>query len=129
MYPAKLSDVDQRVRARVALERRIIKRTVAELLAAGFELAVYDSEVLHKRTTDVAKLHKQLMKTDEDYLFLYKVGEHDREGWVRFTYGNDGYDVISDTCGNMLNTAGALVVTVCLHSQSGRCAQRRERVC
>ena len=63
MYPAKLSDVDQSVRARFSIERRIVKRTVADLLAAGFELAVHDGEDWHERTTDAAKLHKQLMET------------------------------------------------------------------
>jgi hypothetical protein len=101
MYPAKLSDVDQSVRARVSIERRIVKRTVADLLAAGFELAVYDGEVLHKRTTDAAKLHKDLLETDEDYLFVYKAGEKERFGYVYFVYGNDGYDVISDYTVNL----------------------------
>lgn len=101
MYPAKLSDVDQGVRARVAVERRIVKRMVADLLAAGFELSVMDGEVEHKRTNDPAKLHKDLMETDEDYLFVYKVGEKQRFGHVYFVYGNDGWDVISDHTVNL----------------------------
>ena len=112
MYPAKLSDVDQSVRARVAIERKIVKRTVSDLLAAGYELAVHDGEDWHERTTDAAKLHAALMETDEDRLFVYKVdgphGKRDWYGWVFFVYGNDGYDVISDYTVNLENDLAAV---------------------
>jgi subtilisin family serine protease len=100
MYPKSLKDVDQSVRAAVAIERRIVKRTVSDLLAAGYELAVHDGEEWHERTTDRAKLHAALMETDEDRLFVYKTdgykGRRDWFGWVFFVYGNDGYNVIND---------------------------------
>ena len=93
------------VRRRHNVEKRIVKRVVADLLAAGYELAVYDGEEWYKRTTDPAKLHKQLMETDEDRLFVYKVpgphGKWDWFGWVFFVYGNDGNDVISDYTVNL----------------------------
>jgi hypothetical protein len=93
------------VKRRVAVEKRIVKHTVKSLLAAGFELAVHDGEEWHERTTDTAKLHKALMETDEDRLFVYKAdghkGRRDWFGWVFFVYGNDGYDVISDYTTNL----------------------------
>ena len=44
------------------------------------------------------------METDDDYLFVYKAGQSERFGWVRFVYGNDGYDVISDYTINLEKT-------------------------
>lgn len=93
------------VQRRHNVEKRIVKHIVADLLAADFELAVHDGEEWHNRTTDAAKLHKALMETDEDRLFVYKAdgpkGRRDWFGWVFFVYGNDGYDVISDYTVNL----------------------------
>jgi len=99
------ADTTKEVRARIAIETRIVKKTVADLLAKGYELAVHDGEEWHKRTTDAAKLHKALMETDQDRLFVYKAdgpkGRRDWFGWVFFVYGNDGWDVINDYTTNL----------------------------
>jgi hypothetical protein len=65
------------VRLRIAVEKQIVIKTVTDLLAAGYKLNVDDG--------------------DDDYLHVYQGKKH--IGWVRFVYGNDGWDVISDyTC-------------------------------
>jgi hypothetical protein len=100
MYPKKLRDVDQGVRARVAVERRIVKRTVKDLLEAGYTLSVFDGEEESAMTsTDYKLLHDALLNTDQDFLNVWVNGK--RFGWVRFVYGNDGYDVISDYTVNL----------------------------
>lgn len=88
------------VRLRIAVEKQIVIKTVADLLAAGYKLTVDqgDGETT-KPTTDVKVLHDALMETDEDFLHVYKDKKH--FGWVRFVYGNDGWDVISDYTTNL----------------------------
>ena len=46
-----------------------------------------------------------MMTKDEDYLYAHRpdgqlkyTGVYDGYGWVRFIYGNDGWDVINDYC-------------------------------
>ena len=95
MYPKNLSEITDGAMMRMAIERRIVKRTVTDLIEAGYTLSVYDGENESAKTsTDYKLLHNALMETDEDFLNVWKDGK--RVGWVRFTYGNDGYDVISD---------------------------------
>ena len=101
MYPKSLNEItDGAVKARMAIERRIVKRAVKDLIEAGFPLSVYDGENESAKTsTDYKLLHDALMETDEDFVNVWENGK--RIGWVRFTYGNDGYDVISDYTVNL----------------------------
>ena len=111
MYPKNLKDIqDAGVRARIGVERQIVRSLVKELLSHShngtfeFELAVMDGEEQHPRTTNADKVYAAIMETDEDYLFVYKMGETDDGetfGWVRLTYGNDGWDVMSDWTTNL----------------------------
>lgn len=98
-------NVTPAVKARIGIERKIVKLTVKTLLESGFELAVHDGEEWHNRTTDAKKLHDALMETDEDRLFVYRPdgpkGSRDWFGWVFFVYGNDGPDVINDYTVNL----------------------------
>lgn len=98
------------VKRRQAVEVEIIKATVKALLAAGFSLSVFDGEEDHliepppsaeiqHGSTDTKAIYKALYETDEDYLNAWKDGEI--FGWVRFVYGNDGWDVISDYTVNL----------------------------
>lgn len=82
------------LRNRIKLEQRIVKMTVDALLAAGYTLSVFDGENDTPYTTDRKILVDALMETDEDY--LYTRAETGLESFVRFVYGNDGYDVICD---------------------------------
>jgi hypothetical protein len=86
---------------RIKLEQRIVKLTVDTLLKDGYSLAVFDGEETTAITTDKKTLIDALMETDEDYLFVYEAGVKARFGWVRFVYGNDGYDVINDYTTNL----------------------------
>ena len=45
------------------------------------------------RSTNSREILDAMMTTDEDFLLLHK-GEG--SGWVRFVYGNSGWDVICD---------------------------------
>jgi hypothetical protein len=82
---------------RMRIERRIVKATIKEALAAGYEVTVCDGEEFPlQRSTDAAAILKAMFSTDEDGLWLYKPGAEKRDGLVYFVYGNDGWDVIND---------------------------------
>lgn len=87
------------LKKRILLEQRIVKHTVKALLTAGYALSVFDGENDSVVTTENTILIDALMETDEDFLNVYKDGK--RIGWVRFVYGNDGYDVICDYTVNL----------------------------
>lgn len=92
------------VQRRIAVERRIIKATVADLLAAGYLVQVsyergYDLE--HKPSLDLDEVMGYVQACDEEHLMVYDQNEisqeDDRAGsWVYLVYGNDGWDVVSD---------------------------------
>lgn len=83
------------VQARIAIEKRIVRRVIDDALKDGFALSVDDGEeVTVDRSTDAEKIMGATMTTDEDALIFYKGGE--RVGTVWFVYGNDGFDVISN---------------------------------
>ena len=102
------------VRRRHNVEKRIVERVVADLLDAGFELAVDDGgDEPHPRTANKTALYDALMNTDEDRLYVYHKdsppGIDFPMGWVYFVYGNDGWDVICDYTTNLeLKLRGAL---------------------
>jgi len=84
------------------IERMIVRKVIADALAAGFALDVYDGgEFVLTRSTDPAAILAAMFSTDEDYLHYRAPPEGPRKGWVRFTYGNGGSDVVSDYTTNL----------------------------
>lgn len=93
---------------RINVEAEIVTRTVEALLKAGFALSTDQGEgafVPAKPTTSREIILSALMQTDDEHLFAFAVdapaksGRH--RGWVRFVYGNGGFDVISDYTTNL----------------------------
>ena len=83
------------------VEKTIVEKVVTDLLATGYAITlVYgdeDSDI--KQCTDAATILAGLHQCDEEVLLVYPATTHDRfnwVGWVKFIYGNDGYDVIAD---------------------------------
>jgi len=94
--------VDGSLHTRITVEREIFRRTVAALLAAGYELRIWEGEDWAcERTADAALLENNMMSTDEDLLKVYEKGATVSIGWVRFIYGNTGWDVIADNTTNL----------------------------
>jgi hypothetical protein len=78
------------------LEKIVIKSAIAELLSHGFSLSVNDGgETTLVRSFDADAIFGAMMTTDEDNLHAHRPGV-DGGGWVRFIYGNDGWDVMND---------------------------------
>ncbi len=80
---------------RIHLEARIVKKTVRALLDAGYLLRVADGESLRPEqpTGSSTDILSELMLVDDEYLQAIKDAH---TSWVRFVYGNDGWDVIND---------------------------------
>ena len=92
-------------------EKIIAKRCINDLLKAGYSISVNDGEeTTLRRSTDRKAIFAAMDTTDEDWLCVHKVdqpvapGDDDTRqsfGWVRFIYGNDGWDVIDDYTTNL----------------------------
>lgn len=94
MYPKNLSDItDPDIRARIAVERKIVTALIDRALAEGYELSVDDGDTRHPWTTDRQAVIDAIMETDEDRLYLRKDGH---SAWVYLVYGNEGWTVICD---------------------------------
>ncbi|CAA2140489.1 hypothetical protein [Hyphomicrobium sp. ghe19] len=97
-----LTDYPVTLRTRVDLERRICRKTIRALKAAGYELRVHsgdDWETPKKATED--NLMRAMFNLDDAWLMVFMPGEEEREGWVRFVFGNSGWDVMSDYTTNL----------------------------
>lgn len=92
---------------RIDIEKQIFAKVVDSLLAAGFELRLYDGEAFcTTHCTDRQIIIDASMSTDDDLLCVYNhiydtSHKRERHGWVQFIYGNDGYDVIHDYTTNI----------------------------
>lgn len=88
----------------MGIERVLAAKTIDAFLAAGYLLGVNDGEeTVLKRCTSAQTIYEAMFSTDEDYLIIYKAnpnGSSERCGWVRFIYGNSGWDVMSDWSSN-----------------------------
>lgn len=83
------------VEQRQDIERKIVRRVIADALAAGFVLSVNDGEeTVLKRSNDATAIEAAMFSTDEDFLHFVKDGKF--VGEVHFVYGNTGWDVIND---------------------------------
>lgn len=86
--------------ARRFAELLIVSATVQSLLGAGYLIDVNDGEddVL-LGCADHDQILRVMFSTDEDVLFVVRDGA--RRGWVRFIYGNSGFDVMNDCTSNL----------------------------
>lgn len=90
------------VKMRQMVEREIATQLIKDALAEGYLLGVNDGEeTTLERCGSSDKVLTAMFTTDEDWLLVYEQGKTDHFGWVRFVYGNDGYDVISDYSANL----------------------------
>lgn len=113
-------NVTPAIAARQRMERSIVRRVVKDALAAGYVLDVDDGgdELAVKGATTVKAAIDALMNTDDDKLILRRGKDR---GWVRFVYGNDGWDVINDYS---INIEGVLVESLDLTDRMEERANR-----
>jgi hypothetical protein len=93
---------------RQIVEREICTEIVKSLLRAGFSISV-DNGDNNGEDFEIARSHsktavlKAMFQTDDEHLYVYNRSPHAAGafGWVRFVYGNDGWDVLSDYSVNL----------------------------
>lgn len=108
----RFNTLDPRIQKRIKIEKRIVKSTVKNLLKAGYLISVFNGEEDFPVTTSTKEIYEQMMNTDEDYINVYKPTNKKKIfGWVRFIYGECGWDVI---CDNTINIEEALKETFAL---------------
>lgn len=91
---------------RIAVEQDIVTRTVDALLAMGYALQtdMREDPRPEQPTKNRASILAELMQVDDEFLgvFYPHITVDTRpDAWVRFVYGNDGWDVISDYTTNL----------------------------
>jgi hypothetical protein len=87
---------------RIAIERHLAQLAAETLINAGYQVTVNDGEEdVLEYSTNVQAILDAMFSTDEDYLFATQAGPAGQKGWVRFIYGNSGFDVINDLTVNL----------------------------
>ena len=93
---------------RKQFEALMIKQAIADCLQAGYVLSVNDGEeTTLRKSTDPDTIFAAMQTTDEDYLLVHRVASgpgkfsNQHFAWIRFIYGNDGWDVINDYTTNL----------------------------
>lgn len=82
------------------VERAIAAQVIHDALAASYTLGVNDGEqTTITGSSDASAVLAAMFTSDEDWLLVYREGK--RIGWVRFVYGNYGWDVVSDYTTNL----------------------------
>lgn len=91
------------LKMRIAIEQFIARKTVETLIAANYLISINDGEeTVVKRSDDIEHIMRAMFSTDEDYLIVSSRADPKRKvGWVKFIYGNSGWDVINDHTVNL----------------------------
>ncbi len=86
---------------RSQMETSIVSAVITSALAAGYSVSVDnggDEDEL-ARSTDLTAILGALFATDDEYLYFYPADaapDANHWSWVRFIYGNSGWDVVAD---------------------------------
>lgn len=111
-FDNRCTATDADIRARILIERAIVRQAVSDILAAGLRITLThegdDSEAV--LANDLDFIMDQACACDLEGLVIF-TAEGNRVGWVQMVYGNDGWDVLSDnstTVSHYLDGADAL---------------------
>lgn len=90
---------------RIEVELDIVTRVVDALLAAGYFLQtdLQDDPRPAIPTKDREAILSEMMQVDDEFLGVFQNRDdpRGRYGWIRFVYGNDGWDVVADYTTNL----------------------------
>lgn len=77
-------------------ERAIAKAAIADLLAAGFVVSLFDGEAYPvKKSSNAKEIFAAMFSVDEETL-IARDASGTKIGVVNFVYGNDGYDAMAE---------------------------------
>ena len=98
-----LSD-NKAVAKRQMMEKRIARRFLQDVFAAGYRVRVDNGEETSRLLFTVQHALREMFETDQEHVLIIDVSgvKPVRVGWVFFVYGNDGWDVIADSSANDL---------------------------
>lgn len=86
--------------ARIACERKVVRRTVRTLLAAGYAITVNNGEDAPiRRSKSINAIMAEVQACDEEWLHVLRqdeTGAWKRIGTIFLVYGNSGPEVIAD---------------------------------
>lgn len=94
--------LDPAIKARIIIERAVVRHAATALVASGLQLRLHDGETWATAlTTNVADIMGELGACDEESLYAWEPstepGKDGRyAGKLFLVYGNDGWDVIAD---------------------------------
>lgn len=89
-----IADHSQGCRHRASLELRIVHKVINDAKETGYKLEINEYEKDEYEQYKDWGIVGMLFNLDDAHLLFSKDGKSC--GWVRFVFGNDGYDVISD---------------------------------
>lgn len=101
MTRERFNTLEPAIQKRVRMEMQIAQRVVRDAIKAGWRLTVDygEDELPVENSASVERVVAALLECDEEYLILRRFdgnGAQTAKGWVRFVYGNSGWDVICD---------------------------------
>ncbi len=111
------------LQSRIATETLIAMQCVTTALDMGHSVSVNDGEEFTvEKSRDKKAIKAALQTTDEDYLHFYRA-DGTRIGWVFLVYGNEGWDVMSDS-GWPASTDGSELAAILLPAE--QLAEKKE---
>jgi hypothetical protein len=85
---------------RITAEKRMCTALVKACLDRGFLVSVHDGEEWAvKKSSDKTVILAALFSTDQDEITI-RTADGNKAGWFQLIYGNDGYDVVSNSSEN-----------------------------
>lgn len=94
--------LDPAIKARIVVERAVVRHAANTLVAAGYQLRLHDGEDwATSMTSNVADIMREIGACDEESLYVWHASTGpDKDGRyvgkLFLVYGNDGWDVIAD---------------------------------
>ena len=90
------------VKMRIELEKKIARCAVRCLLASDFAISVEcDGVISLHHSSKISEIIKAMFDLDDCTLLIINPKTAVECGWVKFVFGNDGHDCISDYTTNM----------------------------
>lgn len=93
---------DEAIRARILIERAIVRRAVQDIVNAGYKVRVHDGESWATALqTDLDKVMDEVGECDEEKLYVWEPSQEQGKdgkyvGSIYLVYGNDGWAVLCD---------------------------------
>lgn len=95
------------IKARIVVERAVVRRAITDILAAGYLVRLHDGESWATGLEpNIDRVMAELCACDEERLYVWKPRQGDEQdgkyiGSIYLVYGNEGWDVLADYSVNL----------------------------